>query len=142
MFCWAESPTYILNTDSEFGLGLISFVRVYTANVKNYVWKFKLSDDLCFNEHMKVSYINTYKAPNFKSQNPDNEFVIGYDDEISKLRREYIREHYYNNVMPYQSIYEREKRLDEFELNKLIGSLLGKKVNTRVITVEGGGKTA
>lgn len=79
---------------------------------------------------MKISCINAYKAPAFKSQNPDGEFVLGYDDEISKMRRQHIREHYYDDIMPYQSIYEREKRLEEFELNKLIGSLLGKKLNT------------
>ena len=79
---------------------------------------------------MKISCINAYKAPAFKSQNSDGEFVLGYDDEISKMRRQHIREHYYDDIMPYQSIYEREKRLEEFELNKLIGSLLGKKLNT------------
>lgn len=72
---------------------------------------------------MKVSHINSYNSCSFKSQNFDDANVFGYDD-VSKMRREHIREHIYENAIPYQSIYERERRLEEFELKKLINSLL------------------
>ena len=46
---------------------------------------------------------------------------IAYDDEISQQRRNYIRSHYesWNNGL-YQDIYEKEPRLEEYELNKLV----------------------
>lgn len=49
--------------------------------------------------------------------------AFGYDDEISKARREYIREHIESNQMP-KTIYG--GRLEEFELQQLINGLLGK----------------
>lgn len=52
--------------------------------------------------------------------------VFGYDDEISQLRRNYIREHYNSYVMPYQSIYETEGRKSEYELNKMLKALLSR----------------
>lgn len=46
---------------------------------------------------------------------------IAYDDEISQQRRNYIRSHYesWNNGL-YQDIYEKEPRLEEYELKKLV----------------------
>lgn len=52
--------------------------------------------------------------------------VFGYDDEISQQRRNYIREHYNSYVMPYQSIYESENRMSEYELNKMLKSLIAR----------------
>ena len=49
--------------------------------------------------------------------------TFGYDDEISKARREYIREHIESNQAP-KAIYG--ERLEEFELQQLINGLLGK----------------
>ena len=71
---------------------------------------------------MKVYRVNLH-TPQFTSN------VLGYDDEISKSRREYIREHYNSYTMPYYSIYEKEGRLEEYELNRLISSLRGEKLN-------------
>lgn len=71
---------------------------------------------------MKVYRVNQH-TPQFTSN------ILGYDDEISKSRREYIREHYNSYTMPYYSIYEKEGRLEEYELNRLISSLRGEKLN-------------
>ena len=49
--------------------------------------------------------------------------VIAYDDSVSKAKRDYIREHYNSYAMPYQSIYETEGRMSEYELNKLLKRL-------------------
>lgn len=56
----------------------------------------------------------------FKSNIHDDENVLGFDDEISRERRNFIREHYNEYKMPYQSIYENEPRLGEYKLNQLI----------------------
>lgn len=71
---------------------------------------------------MKVYRISQYN-PNFSSH------VLGYDDADSKARRDYIREHYNSYIMPYYSIYEKEGRLEEYELNKLVSSLRGEKLS-------------
>lgn len=52
---------------------------------------------------------------NFKSDN-----VIAYDDSVSQERRKFIREHYEYETMPYQSIYEKEPRLDEYQLKNMM----------------------
>ena len=62
---------------------------------------------------MKVLPIHTFNKQNFTG-------IIGYDDSVSQNRRKYIREHYENEIMPYQSIYEKEPRLDEYKLKQLI----------------------
>lgn len=56
----------------------------------------------------------------FKGNNDWN--IIGFD-EAGKPIRDYIRLWREQNIMPYQSIYEQEPRLDEYQLNKLIGFL-------------------
>lgn len=71
---------------------------------------------------MKVHNISQY-SPNFSSH------VLGYDDADSKACRDYIREHYNSFTMPYYSIYEKEGRLEEYELNKLVSSLRGEKLS-------------
>lgn len=54
----------------------------------------------------------------FKANDEPN--YIAYDDAISKQRRDFIRENYNNEHMPYYSIYEKEHRLDNYQLNQLI----------------------
>lgn len=54
----------------------------------------------------------------FKSNEP-----IGFDDEISKQRREYIRCHYDSWHTPTADIYSKEPRLDEYSLKKLVGTM-------------------
>lgn len=67
---------------------------------------------------MKISPI--IKSIQFKSHIYDDENVFGFDDEISRNRRAFIRELYNEYKMPYQSIYENEPRLEEYKLNQLI----------------------
>ena len=45
-----------------------------------------------------------------------NSFVIAYDDSISQERRKFIRENIIYETMRYQEIYEKEPRLDEYQL--------------------------
>lgn len=66
---------------------------------------------------MRISPVNTQYFKGFEKH------VFGYDDEISKTRREYIREHIKSNQSP-KTIYG--ERLEEFELQQLINSLTGK----------------
>ncbi len=75
---------------------------------------------------MKISVIQNVQ-PTFTSIKTNNEpQVFGYDDTVSQLRRNYIREHYSSYVMPYQSIYESQGRLSEYELNKMLKSLVAR----------------
>lgn len=79
---------------------------------------------------MKVS------SANLKLYRPaftGNDNVFGYDDGISQKRRNFIQEHYNSWAMPYQSIYESEKRLEEFELKQLLSAYNKKCVNSSLI---------
>ena len=62
---------------------------------------------------------------------------IAYDDEISQQRRNYIRSHYesWNNGL-YQDIYEKEPRLEEYELNKLVKFLINLKNDDARIVID------
>ena len=71
---------------------------------------------------MKVYRTNV--NPNFKSNN-----IYGYDDSISKSRRDYIREHYNSYQMPYYEIHSTNGRMEDYELGKLLSGLLGQKVD-------------
>lgn len=52
---------------------------------------------------------------------------FGEDDSISQIRREFLREHILENSMPNYEIFSSAKKLEEYELNKLIASLCGQK---------------
>lgn len=67
---------------------------------------------------MKILPVNLYKLPHFKGNNDED--IIAYDDAESKARREYIRNHIEDEKMPYYSIYVKEPRLEEYELNKML----------------------
>ena len=69
---------------------------------------------------MNILPINIKVQTAFKSYHDDG--IIGYDDAISQERRNYIREHYYNWYIPYQSIYEKETRKTPHEMDMLINS--------------------
>jgi hypothetical protein len=72
---------------------------------------------------MKVHSITQYQyRPSFKQN--DDEHVLGYDDEISKARRAYIRKWQEEHYAPYQSIYEKEGRKSEYEMNRMLSDLL------------------
>lgn len=71
---------------------------------------------------MNISPINN--TLNFKSY--FDRHVIAYGDEISKERRNYIRDHYDSWHMPYQSIYESQPRLSEYRLAILLDTLRNK----------------
>lgn len=70
-------------------------------------------------------YRNNYI--NFKSREYDDEKCCGFDDEISRERREYIRSGYESRALPYYDILENNGRLEEYQLNALINRLLGVK---------------
>lgn len=76
---------------------------------------------------MKISPI--IKTIPFKLHIYDDENVLGFDDAISRERRSFIREHYNGYKMPYQSIYEKEPRLEEYQLNKLMDFFVKKPKN-------------
>ena len=71
---------------------------------------------------MKISFTSNYS---FKSNYDINR--IGFDDEISQARREYIREHLARTMPPEFPT----GRLDEWELDALLKSLLGKNYKNR-----------
>lgn len=62
----------------------------------------------------------------FHSKVQDDEFVLGFDDEISKKRRDIIREHFDSYQMPYYSIYEKEPRKTEYEMDTLLKTMINK----------------
>ena len=73
---------------------------------------------------MKINEIGQTYKPQFKANNDFH--VLGYDDEESQIKRDYIREWHDKQYMPYQSIYEKEGRKSEFELKLLINDLVQK----------------
>lgn len=75
---------------------------------------------------MQINKIGAIE-PKFKSNNKSNRF--GYDDLISQERRDFLRENILNHSMPYYSILENNGRLEKYQLEKLIGTLYGEKMN-------------
>ena len=75
---------------------------------------------------MRIVPVVEYK--NFTSKNVLNS--CGDDDVISQARRAFIREHYVNEIMPYSDILDNSKRLEEYELKKMVASLCGQKVSS------------
>ena len=70
-----------------------------------------------------------YNHPNlipFKAQYIDDKNIMGYDDEPSQNVRNAIREWHKIYSMPYQSIYEKEYRLTDYQLGKLLKPLINK----------------
>ncbi len=82
---------------------------------------------MSINKHtMKIYPISNLKKNTFKSNEYKDDGVLGYDDSLSKQSREAIRnwrEIYYT---PYQSIYEKEGRLSEYQMKQLLASLMKK----------------
>ena len=72
---------------------------------------------------MKIYSINTY-MPTFKSRNYEDDGILGYDDKISQDTRKAIREWQEIYYTPYQSIYEKECNLSEYQMTQLLGSLM------------------
>ena len=68
----------------------------------------KIHNSIIFNQH------KTNTA--FKQ----NEWNVFGTDKAGEEKRDYIRQWHYEHYMPYQSIYEKEKRLPEYELNSLL----------------------
>ena len=81
--------------------------------------------------HNITKSFNTY----FKQNNEPH--IFGFDDEISRSKRDYIREWHYKEYMPYQSIYEKEGRMSENQLKSLISDLVQKplKVNKKIYDI-------
>ena len=74
---------------------------------------------------MQVQSVSFYN-PKFKSAKFRS---FGDDDVISQARRNYIREHFNETALPYYNNDLYNGRLEEYELNKLIASLCGQKIN-------------
>ena len=69
------------------------------------------------------NYIKTNTA--FKQ----NEWQVFGIDKSGEEKRNYIREWHYEYNIPYQSIYEKEQRLSEYELNRLLKQFNKKTTN-------------
>ncbi len=80
--------------------------------------------------------MNTLSLPitnfSFKSQYNHDKHVFAYDDSVSQERRQAIREHYNKWAIPYYSIYEKEPRLGEYQLNTLISNIRKRNELTRI----------
>lgn len=63
----------------------------------------------------------------FTSNNIINNF--GFDDSISQEKRTFLRENILEKSMPFYNVFENSKRLEKYELQKLICSLCGYKLN-------------
>lgn len=70
---------------------------------------------------MKITPININTFATFKGYVDDG--IIGYDDAVSEANRNYIRSHYNSWKMPYQSIYEKEGRMTDYQLKLIIYDL-------------------
>jgi len=73
---------------------------------------------------MNINKLPSQYPPNFKQNNSWR--ILGYDDEPSQIKRNYIRQWHESHYMPYQSIYEKEGRKSEFELQKMLSYLVKK----------------
>lgn len=69
---------------------------------------------------MSMKIYPIIKSVPFKSHIYDDENILGFDDDISRQKRQFIREHYNEYIMPNQNIYENEPRLEEYKLKQLI----------------------
>ena len=70
---------------------------------------------------MNIISLQNNAITSFKSYQDDG--IIGYDDSISKDRRNAIREHYNSWHMPYQSIYDKNHRLTDYQMQLIIKNL-------------------
>jgi len=74
-----------------------------------------------------TNILPTYQnTPTFKSKEYKDDGIIGYDDAISKQRRNDIRKWQETYYTPYQSIYEKECNLSEYQMKQLLGNLMKK----------------
>ena len=64
--------------------------------------------------------------PSFKAN--ENEWNVFGIDEAGLPKRDYIRQWHDEHYMPYQSIYENEGRMSEYQLNTLMSGLIRKPV--------------
>ncbi|MCM1073049.1 MAG: hypothetical protein NC334_04515 [Bacteroides sp.] len=78
--------------------------------------------------------MNVCRIENFNLSFRSNDDILGFDDDESVSRREYIRNYHLNQASPYYSILENSGRLSEYQLQKLMGGLLGRKVDVKSMT--------
>ena len=76
---------------------------------------------MVFTNNMNIQPINYLPRVAFKSYVDDG--IIGYDDAVSEANRNYIRMHYNSWHMPYRSIYEKEHRLTDYQIQLIINDL-------------------
>lgn len=71
---------------------------------------------------MKICQI---KSISFKSNDIEDN-ILGYDDSISQNSRNAIRKWHESTYIPYQSIYEKECNLTDYQLSQLLASMMKK----------------
>ena len=74
---------------------------------------------------MRIYPINQNRL-NFKSREYKDDGILGYDDSVSKQRRDNIRKWQETYYTPYKSLYEKECNLSEVEMKQLLNSLMQK----------------
>ena len=62
----------------------------------------------------------------FKSRNYEDDGILGFDDKHSQDVRQSIRDWQKIYYTPYQSLYEKECNLSEYQMNQLLSSLMQK----------------
>lgn len=65
------------------------------------------------------------KNISFKSNNIEDN-ILGYDDSISQSSRNAIRKWHESTYIPYQSLYEKEYHLTDYQLSQLLASMMKK----------------
>jgi len=59
-----------------------------------------------------------------KSYNTTFKSNLGFDEDVSQIRRDIIREHLFENAMKYQDIYEKQGRMEEYAINNVLKKLV------------------
>ena len=65
----------------------------------------------------------SYNSYTFKSHKYEDDGVLGYSDSLSEQKRKDIREWQNSYYTPYQSIYEKECNLSEYQMKQLLDNL-------------------
>lgn len=85
---------------------------------------------------MKIHPIVNHSKYTFKSKKYEDDGILGYDDSVSKQSRDAIRQWRDVYYTPYNSIYEKECNLSEYQIQQLLGKLMNKpkKVDYKKVT--------
>ena len=88
---------------------------------------------------MRINSVNIKSYQNstlaFKSKEYNDDGIFGYSDSFSEKRRNEIRDWQKSYYIPYQSIYEKECNLSEYQMQQLLGQLMKKPKSVDSTTV-------